>query len=217
MTVGDEHVFPGFLTPVLTQLSFQSHRLIFSHAVTELRGENTPERKFVSTGDRTHDHQVMSTTRSPLSHPSGDSKRQNLRLAKIQSICRSQNRCESNMKLCFWKGRKHCGKRRKGWLPAFSSFPTMFSIAFFPRVSKTMHCSLKGFKARFVRAWPVQMSRAIEKGYLMQFSNAFYQASHHSIMDPNYGSVTSTSSILSNNQLIKRLKVSLVCRKLTNG
>ena len=33
MAVG-AHVFPGFLTPVLTQLSFQSHRL-FSHS----RGE----------------------------------------------------------------------------------------------------------------------------------------------------------------------------------
>ena len=27
MAVGDTHAFPGFLTPVLTQLSFQSHRL----------------------------------------------------------------------------------------------------------------------------------------------------------------------------------------------
>ena len=26
------HMFPGFLTPVLTQLSFQSHRLLFSDA-----------------------------------------------------------------------------------------------------------------------------------------------------------------------------------------
>ena len=26
----------------------------------------------------------------------------------------------------FGKGRKHCGKRRKCWLPAFSSFPTIF-------------------------------------------------------------------------------------------
>ena len=26
--------------------------------------------------------------------------------------------------------RKHCGKRRKCWLPAFSPFPTMFSKAF---------------------------------------------------------------------------------------
>ena len=29
MAVGDAHVFPGFLTPVLKQLSFQSHRLLF--------------------------------------------------------------------------------------------------------------------------------------------------------------------------------------------
>ena len=41
----DAHVFPSFLTPVLTQLSFQSHRLLFSHA-SEVRSENTPERRF---------------------------------------------------------------------------------------------------------------------------------------------------------------------------
>ena len=69
MVVGDAHVFPGFLTPVLTQLSFQSHRLLFSHASAEVRGENTPERKLALTGDRTHNHQVISPTRSPLSHP----------------------------------------------------------------------------------------------------------------------------------------------------
>ena len=68
MAVGDAHVFPGFLTPVLTQLSFQSHRLLFSHASAEVRGENTPERKVASTGDRTHNHQVTSPTCSPLSH-----------------------------------------------------------------------------------------------------------------------------------------------------
>ena len=28
--------------------------------------------------------------------------------------------------ICIEKGRKHCWKRRKCWLPAFSSFPTMF-------------------------------------------------------------------------------------------
>ena len=32
------------------------------------------------------------------------------------------------------KGRKHCGKSRKGWLPAFSPFPTMFLKAFSFRV-----------------------------------------------------------------------------------
>ena len=28
MTVGDTHVFPGFLTPVLTQLYFQIHQIL---------------------------------------------------------------------------------------------------------------------------------------------------------------------------------------------
>ena len=75
MAVGDAYVFPGFLTPVLTLLFFQSHRLLFSHASAEVRGENTPERKVASTWDRTHNHQVMSPTRSPLSHPGGFKQR----------------------------------------------------------------------------------------------------------------------------------------------
>ena len=66
MVVGDAYMFPGFLTPLLTQLSFKSHRLLFSHASAEMRGENTPERKFALTGYRTHNNQVMSPTRSPL-------------------------------------------------------------------------------------------------------------------------------------------------------
>ena len=42
---GGMHVFPGFLTPVLTKLSFQNHRLLFSHA-SEVRGKTTPEKKY---------------------------------------------------------------------------------------------------------------------------------------------------------------------------
>ena len=71
MTVGDAHVFPGFLTPELTQLSFQSHRPLFSHASAEVRSDNKPETKFVSTGSRPHNQQVTSLTRKPLSHPGG--------------------------------------------------------------------------------------------------------------------------------------------------
>ena len=41
--------FLAFSTPLQTQLSFQSHRLIFSHVSAELRGENTPKRRFAST------------------------------------------------------------------------------------------------------------------------------------------------------------------------
>ena len=71
MGVGDAYVFPGFLTQVLNNFSFQSHRLVFSDASAEVRGENTPERSFASTEDRTHNHQVVSPTRSQLSHPGG--------------------------------------------------------------------------------------------------------------------------------------------------
>ena len=65
MAVGDAHVFPGFLTLVLTQLFFPKPLTTF------LTCENTAERKVASTGDQTHNHMVMSLTRSLLSHPNG--------------------------------------------------------------------------------------------------------------------------------------------------
>ena len=69
MAFGDAQVFPGFLTLVLTVLSFQSHQLLFSYASAEVKGKNVPERKVTSSGYQTH--QVMSPTCSPLSHPGG--------------------------------------------------------------------------------------------------------------------------------------------------
>ena len=57
----------------------------FSHMLqaAEVRGVTTPERKFASIGSRTHNHQVMSPTRSPLSHPGGEKKRINCSLRTI--------------------------------------------------------------------------------------------------------------------------------------
>ena len=59
----------AFSHQYLYNFPFQSHQLLFSHASAEVRGENTPERKFSSTGDQTQNHQVMSLTCSPLSSP----------------------------------------------------------------------------------------------------------------------------------------------------
>ena len=90
MAVCDTHVFPGFLSPVLIQLSFQSHRLLFSHAAAEMRGE-----KFASIGYRTHNHQVMSPRCSPLSHPGGAEagRRANdgVRHGSIDIACATEN------------------------------------------------------------------------------------------------------------------------------
>ena len=41
-------------------------------------------------------------------------------------------------------GRKHCGKRRKCWLPAFLLFPQCFK-AFFLRVVISQDCAVKGY------------------------------------------------------------------------
>ena len=47
----------------------------------------------------------------------------NFRLVQIENICRRQNERNSKFKICLGK-RRHCGKRRKCWLPAFS--PNVF-------------------------------------------------------------------------------------------
>ena len=41
---------------------------------------------------------------------------------------------------CFLKVRKHCGKKRKCWLPAYSPFPTTFSTGFSVEVVKSRDC-----------------------------------------------------------------------------
>ena len=64
----------------------------------------------------------------------------NFRLVQTESICRQQIKCNYNLKICFGKGRKHCEKRRKCWLPGFSSFPTMFSKAFVLMVIQSGLC-----------------------------------------------------------------------------
>ena len=51
----------------------------------------------------------------------------NLDMSKLEAFCTWQNKHGWIVEICFWKGRKHCRKRRKCWLSAFSSFPAMFS------------------------------------------------------------------------------------------
>ena len=47
-------------------------------------------------------------------------KRPNFGLVPIGCICRRQKRCDSKIEICVGKDRKHCGKRWKCSLPAFS-------------------------------------------------------------------------------------------------
>ena len=46
-------------------------------------------------------------------------KRLNFRLVQIERIFRQQIKCNLRLEIGVGKGRKHCGKTRKCWLPAF--------------------------------------------------------------------------------------------------
>ena len=59
---------------------------------------------------------------------------------KLKAFADNKNKCGSKIEICFWKNRKHCGKRRKCWLQAFSPFPTMFSSSFFFNAIKSGLC-----------------------------------------------------------------------------
>ena len=71
MAVGDAHVSPGFLTPVQTQLFFPKPPPTFLIYFCIGEKRKYAERKFASTVDRSHNDQVMSQTRLPLSQPGG--------------------------------------------------------------------------------------------------------------------------------------------------
>ena len=43
-----------------------------------------------------------------------------------ESNCRQQYKYDPKFEIRSERGRKYCGKRRKCWLPAFSSFSTIF-------------------------------------------------------------------------------------------
>ena len=64
-------------------------------------------------------------------------------LDEPESICRRQDKCCSSVDFCHSYDRKHCGKSRKCWLPAFSPFPTMFSKGFFLRIVKSRDREVK--------------------------------------------------------------------------
>ena len=71
MVVGDAHVFPGILTPALTQLSFQSHRLLFSHVFCRAERRKYAGKKVRLYRGSNSQPPALSPTHSPLSHPGG--------------------------------------------------------------------------------------------------------------------------------------------------
>ena len=71
MAVGDAHVFPVFFTPGTNTNFFPKLPTTFLTCFSRGERRKYAGKKFASTWSRTHNHQVTSQTRSPLSHPGG--------------------------------------------------------------------------------------------------------------------------------------------------
>ena len=56
--------------------------------------------------------------------------------SNLKALADNKINVTEKLKFVLEKGRKHCGKRRKCWLPAPSPFSTMFSKASFSRSLK---------------------------------------------------------------------------------
>ena len=69
MAVGNAYMFPGFLTPVLTQLFFPKPPTTFLTCFCRGERQKYARKKSRLNWDRTHNHQVTSPTHTPLSHP----------------------------------------------------------------------------------------------------------------------------------------------------
>ena len=92
MAVGDARLFPGFLTPVLTQLFFPKPPTTFLTCFSRGERRKYAGKKFRLNRVSTHNHQVISPTRSPLSQPGGglnkwdNSTRSDFRYATCRNI-----------------------------------------------------------------------------------------------------------------------------------
>ena len=53
-----------------------------------------------------------------------------LNCSKLKAFADDKNKCNLKTDILVRMGRKHCGKKRKCWLPAFSPFSAMFSKGF---------------------------------------------------------------------------------------
>ena len=59
---------------------------------------------------------------------------------KLKAFAGNKINATEKFTLVLGRIRKHCGKRRKCWLPAFSPFSTMISNGFLYRIIKSCDC-----------------------------------------------------------------------------
>ena len=63
--------------------------------------------------------------------------------SKLKIFADSKINVTEKLKFVLGRIKKHCGKRRKCWLPAFSPFLTLFSKGYFLQVVKILDCVVR--------------------------------------------------------------------------
>ena len=103
-----------------------------------------PERKVASTGDRTHNHQVKSPTRSPRATQAGHNETSNyetfnplpddklLGLPKLKAFADDKLNVTQNVKVVFHRIENIVGKEENAGYQHFLLFPQCFQKAFPP-------------------------------------------------------------------------------------
>ena len=120
MAVSDAHVFPGFLTPVLTQLFFP--KLPTTFLTCFCRGER-----------RKHAGKKSRLNQGSNSQPPGHE-------SDMLTTEPPGRGVKGSLRRVFQTGRKHSGKRRNCSSRAISLFPAVFSKDLYCRHVKTRVC-----------------------------------------------------------------------------
>ena len=104
-------------------------------------------------------------------------------LSKLKAFADDEEKCDSKTEICFGRGRKHCGKRRKCWLPAFSQFPTKFSKGYFLRVFKSPDCVVKGLVTSITDY--ILINTQQDDNFIFRVCILFLTPSHDALCDPS--------------------------------
>ena len=113
MAVGDAYVFPGFLTPVLTQLFFPKPPTTFLTCFC--RGERRKyagKKSRLNRGSNSQPPGLESDTLT-TEPPGRGSNNETLAQSKLKAFANDIINVSEKNEIRFWEGRKHFGKKEK--------------------------------------------------------------------------------------------------------
>ena len=146
MAVGDVHVIPRFLAPVLTQFSFPSHDYFSNMLQRKYAGKKVHLNRVSNSQPTGHESDTLKT--EPPGRGINGKATSFLHLHHSETAnfrhFRTQRKCQKVLQI----GRKHCGKRRNCSLRAISPFPMVISKDLYLQARKNQRLFGKGINTQ---------------------------------------------------------------------